>query len=978
MTVPPALLERLFAAVRAAAAPATWSTGIALSREDKVVLESESKDEVVVRVLSGGRGRSHEVMIFPPDVDWQCDCGSREDACIHAVAAVLALRHAEKDGKALPDAASEVGRMSYRLGRDGDALTFERVLVSGGRELPWSVPIGTAPPPGSPQAMTVGGDLEVERAMGGWRHGRVPRTDVMNLLQALSKVGAGVTFEGRPIDVSLAPLLPRVRIEDAGKGFVATLAPDPAARARFRNGVALVGDTLRPIDDAAGISEGDRRQLERGRTFEAADVGQLLDLKARLEAARVPVDVVTKRLPRQRAEPPRLVITSTTEDDCLVLLPTMVYGDPPVARVDRGRLVVLDERAELPVRDEAAEERLVQRLFAHLHLEPGKRGVFEGEKAVAIAAKLKAFLDHPAGVALVGDAHEDYELQAPLTPHLTIEGDGRIDLAFDSDGTDADPARVMRAWHRGWNVAPLEGGGWAPLPGRWLHQYGPILYGLIQAKGERDEVPASAVADVVALCEALGKPVPPRFERLRALVDRFEALPAARLPNDLTAELRHYQQAGVDWLVFHREAGLGALLADDMGLGKTLQALCAVHGRTLVVAPTSVLPNWMKEIERFRPGLRARAYHGPGRALDPTADVTVTSWSILRLDVEALSTIRWDTIVLDESQTIKNPDSQVARAAFRLDGKQRLALTGTPVENRLDDLWSQMRFVEPGLLGDRQAFVETYAEPIGQGNAQAALMLRQRIRPFVLRRMKKEVAPELPPRTELVLRCELSSDERQVYDAIRAATLPEVMQTLERGGGVIAALEALLRLRQAACHRGMIPGQEADTSSKVELLVDLVGELVSEGHKVLVFSQWTSMLDRVEPHLSGEGIDFTRLDGSTVDRGAVVDRFQDPAGPPVLLLSLKAGGTGLNLTAADHVVILDPWWNPATEDQAADRAHRIGQDKPVFVHRLIAADTVEEKILALQDKKRQLADAALGQAAGAQALSKDDLMELLR
>jgi len=979
VTIPPALAERLFTAIRAAAASGTWSTGIALAREDKVVLESEDADEIVVRVLAGGRGRSNEVMIFPRDIEWQCDCGSREDACVHVVAAMLALRQADKEGKALPDASSEVGRLYYRLGRDGDALTFARVLVSGGRELPWSVPIGTAPPPGSPQAITVSGDLEVERAMGGWRHGRVPRTDVMMLLQALARAAAGqVTFEGRAVDVSLAPLLPRVRIEDAGKGFLATLAPDSSARARFRNGVALVGDTLRPIDDLAGIPEGERRQLERGRTFEATDVGHLLDLKARLEAGKVPVDVVTRRLPSRRVEPPHLVITTERDDDRLVVLPTLVYGKPPVARIDRGNLVVLDERAELPVRDEGAEGRLTQRLFAHLHLEPGRRVVFEGDHAVAFAGKLRAFMDQPASVALVGEAHEDFELAGQLVPHLRVGEDGDIDLRFDADGTEADPARVMKAWRRGWHVAPLEGGGWAAVPIQWLREYGPVLYGLVQAKGERGEVPASAVAEVVALCEVLGRPVPPRFERLRALVDRFDALPRAELPNDLNANLRHYQQTGVDWLVFHREAGLAALLAHDMCLGRTPQALCSLRGRALVVAPTSVLPNWMKEIERFRPGLRARAYHGPGRALDAAADVTVTSWALLRLDADVLAKVRWDTVVLDEAQTIKNPDSQVARAAFRLDGAQRIALTGTPVENRLDDLWSQMRFVEPGLLGERQEFIESFADPIARGDSHVALALRQRIRPFVLRRLKKEVAPELPPRTELVLRCELSAEERVVYDAIRATTLPDVMQTLERGGGVIAALEALLRLRQAACHRGLIPGQEADTSAKVELLLELVSELVSEGHKVLVFSQWTSMLDRIEPHFTREAIAFARLDGSTADRGAVVDGFQDPDGPPVLLLSLKAGGTGLNLTAADHVVILDPWWNPATEDQAADRAHRIGQDKPVFVHRLIAADTVEEKILVLQDKKRQIALAALGQAAGGQALSKDDLMELLR
>ncbi|MFO0744614.1 MAG: DEAD/DEAH box helicase [Myxococcota bacterium] len=974
MTIPAKLLERLFAAVRAGASPATWSTGVALAREDKVVMESESPDEVVVRVLSGGRGRSHEVTIFPEDVDFQCDCGSSEEACVHAVATVLALRASEKDGKDLPAARSEIARLAYRLGREGDILTFERTLLNDGRELPWGVAINTIPGPGQPTVMTVPGDLDVEHAMGTWRRGRVPRTEMMKLLAALTKC-SGVTFEGQEINVTLAPLVPRLIVEDHGKGFIARLIPDPAARFRFRNGAAIVANTLRPLDDAAGISESDRRQLEQGRPFEATDAGHLLDLMARLEKS-VPVELKTRRLPRTRTEPPRLVIESTIEDDRLVLFPTIVYGEPAVARVDRGKMVVLDEKAELPIRDEIAEERLIQRLFAHLQLEPGKKGYFEGEKAVGIAAKLQRF----PGADIEGKAHEEFELTPPLVPHIAFDDDGVLTVEFEADGTYAEPERVMKAWHRGWTIAPLEDrSGWSPLPTRWLHQYGPILQGLLQAKDQDDKLPAAAVADVVALCEALGRPVPPRFEKLRAIVDKFDKMPSAKLPDDLKATLRHYQQDGVDWLVFHRDAGLGALLADDMGLGKTLQALCAVRGRTLVVAPTSVLPNWLREAERFRPGLKVAAYRGAGRALDASADLTVTSWALLRLDIETLAAVKWDAVILDEAQTIKNPDSQVARAAYRLSARQRVALTGTPVENRLDDLWSQIRFLEPGLLGDRGDFVEGFAEPISKGDAAAALRLRQRIRPFIMRRLKKDVAPELPPRTELVRRCELSPEERTVYDAIRAATLPEVMETLEKGGGVIAALEALLRLRQVASHRGMIPGQDGVTSSaKLELLMELLGELLAEGHKVLVFSQWTSMLDRIEPALENDKIAFTRLDGSTADRGAVVDAFQDPAGPPVMLLSLKAGGVGLNLTAADHVVILDPWWNPAVEDQAADRAHRIGQDKPVFVHRLIAAETVEEKILLLQEKKRQLADAALGQAAGGQALTKDDLMELLR
>ena len=325
-------------------------------------------------------------------------------------------------------------------------------------------------------------------------------------------------------------------------------------------------------------------------------------------------------------------------------------------------------------------------------------------------------------------------------------------------------------------------------------------------------------------------------------------------------------------------------------------------------------------------------------ALEQTADIVLTSYPILRNDIEVLQQVAWDTVILDESQNIKNPDSQVARAAYRLRGRWKATLSGTPVENRLDELWSQLHFTNPGLLGGRTDFQQRWAEPIGLGDDAAAARLRERIRPFVLRRMKREVAKDLPPRTDAVMYVELDETERATYDAIRAATQRDIVKLLESGGGVMAALEALLRLRQAACHTALLPGgmrpkATPQSSSKLERLMEALDDVVADGHRALVFSQWTSLLDLIEPHLDSAGVAFVRLDGSTTDRAGVVGTFQADNGPPVMLLSLKAGGTGLNLTAADHVFLVDPWWNPAVEDQAADRAHRIGQDRPVMVYR---------------------------------------------
>jgi SNF2 family DNA or RNA helicase len=385
--------------------------------------------------------------------------------------------------------------------------------------------------------------------------------------------------------------------------------------------------------------------------------------------------------------------------------------------------------------------------------------------------------------------------------------------------------------------------------------------------------------------------------------------------------------------------------------------------------------NWTEEARRFRPELRLCLYHGPNRRLDPEANVTVTSHALLRQDEEALAAVSWDAVVVDEAQAIRNPDTELARAVYRLDARFRLSLTGTPIENRLLDLWSQFHFLNPGFLGGLSSFEERFVRPIERGEREPLERLRERIRPFFLRRLKQEVAPELPPCTETTLHAELSESERVLYDAVRLAARRDVVAKVEKGASVLEALEALLRLRQAACHPSLLPGHEAPTSAKTEVLLEALETAAAFGHKALVFSQWTSMLDLLEPRLRERGHGTVRLDGSTRDRAAVVDSFQRDPGVSVFLVSLKAGGTGLNLTAADHVFLFDPWWNPAVEEQAFDRAHRIGQEKPVFVYRLVASDTVEERILELQMEKRALADMAAG--APAAPLTRDDLLRLL-
>jgi SNF2 family DNA or RNA helicase len=642
------------------------------------------------------------------------------------------------------------------------------------------------------------------------------------------------------------------------------------------------------------------------------------------------------------------------------------------------------------------EKQLLLRLRDRLNLVPGRRVRFAKNDGAKFLSELETFDNGRPGED--GSAVELSRELRTLIPRFKVSG-GEFELVFDAGGVDsargstgpvtADADAVVGAWKQGLSMVPLSDGEFAPLPADWLALHGHLVSELLDAREQNDgRMPKAALPLLGELCEKLDLPPPFELSRLTDLLEstpeadtqptpgNFEPVDPDSPPFDGT--LRGYQAAGIAWLRRLRDTEFGAILADDMGLGKTIQALCVFRDKTLVVCPRSVIHNWKKEIERFRPGLSVSLYHGPNRSIEDS-HVTLTTYATLRLDITRLSKIDWDIVVLDEAQAIKNPASQVTRAAYRLQARFRLSLSGTPVENRLDEMWSQMHFANRGLLGGRRDFGQRYEKPILLGDEEAADMLRTRIRPFIMRRLKRDVAKDLPPRTETVLYCELDAEERNLYDAVKMGSRADIVAQLESGSGVMRALEALLRLRQAACHTGLLPGREAVTSSKVDALCEALDDAVADGHKALVFSQWTKLLDLVEPHLRERDIAFTRLDGSTRNRGAVVDTFQDENGPPVMLISLKAGGTGLNLTAADHVFLLDPWWNPAAEDQAADRAHRIGQERPVFIYRLVAKDTVEERVLELQAGKRRIANVALsaGTFEGVGGVTREDIMALL-
>jgi superfamily II DNA or RNA helicase len=495
---------------------------------------------------------------------------------------------------------------------------------------------------------------------------------------------------------------------------------------------------------------------------------------------------------------------------------------------------------------------------------------------------------------------------------------------------------------------------------------------------------------------------PAKLESLiTALKSGGERAPEAAAPDGLQAELRDYQHTGFEWMQFLARHELHGILADDMGLGKTLQTLThllaekesgrAAGRATLIVAPTSVVPNWRAEANRFAPALSILVLDGPQRKKYfrsiPYADLVLTSYALLQRDIEALQKHRYHVVVLDEAQYIKNPSAKVAQAACKLDARHRLCLSGTPVENHLGELWSQMRFLMPGFLGGQEEFKRRFRKPIeDEGDLDRQQALKERVAPLILRRTKDEVAKELPPKTILVHPIELNTAQKDLYETVRATMDKRVRQSIAvKGldGSRMLFLEALLKLRQICCEPKLLKidneskiEAESAGSAKLDYLADLLDTLVEEGRRVLIFSQFTSMLDLIAAHLKSRRIRHLMLTGASKDRGQLVERFQTGE-IPVFLISLKAGGTGLNLTAADTVIHYDPWWNPATEAQATDRAYRIGQKNPVFVHKLICQGTVEERIHQLQQKKSQLADALLADAAKAAAPDENTLAKLL-
>jgi superfamily II DNA or RNA helicase len=571
-------------------------------------------------------------------------------------------------------------------------------------------------------------------------------------------------------------------------------------------------------------------------------------------------------------------------------------------------------------------------------------------------------------------------------------------VAFDQEVAPF-PA-LLAAERRGDRFVRLADGSRGLLPRAWLTRCAGIAQIAADADSEnlRFRVSQASLLDALLAAQDHAR-VDRRFAMLRRRLESFSGIEPAAEPVGFVGTLREYQRFGVGWLGFLERFALGGCLADDMGLGKTVQVLAHLAGRShrrgrsgrrrsrrpsLVVAPRSVLHGWVAEAERFVPSLRVLRYDGADRAALRArfgdVDLVVMTYGTMRRDIDALREQRFDYAILDEAQAIKNEGSRTAKAARSLRAEHRLALTGTPIENHLGELASLFAFLNPGMLGRARGLSPLWT---GTRDPDQAALLARVLRPVLLRRTKSEVLRELPAKTEQTLLCELLPVQRRQYDELRRHYQRVLSERVAKDGierSKLHVLEALLRLRQSACHPALIDRDRVDEpSAKLETLFEQLEEVLAEGHKALVFSQFTRLLALVRTGVEARGIGYAYLDGRTRDRPARIERFQHDPTCQLFLVSLKAGGTGLNLTAADYVYLLDPWWNPAVEAQAIDRAHRIGQPRPVFAYRLVACDTVEEKILAMQQQKRALAATILG--AGEQSLigslSAEDLRALL-
>ena len=973
------MLKELLKEIREQIDSQNWDKGVQLARGLSVTEEQVAPGEIVLLVHDKPKDVGYRVELYPEDFDWQCQCQG-DDPCCHVAAGVIALSSAQKRKVQLPSLkAAGGGFVQYEFEEKSQLLHLQRGVQNGEEWTPFSGSLRKNQ--GLCKFVADNCDWACDQILPPPWHGVFERLDLKRLFKVLSQ-SERITFRGKKIRVLAKSPLYEAFVQDDGDGVSLEGRFRPRVLEIFKNGACLTEDGL-AIYKAPDTGELWIRALAKKRRYGKRELSHFQSEVLPKVKMVAPLKLEAKNLLEEADATVFMELSCQKIGDFLQVTPRIVYGDPKIAALVDGTLRLEPLATSIPKRRLKKEEVLKEVLLKRLKIPFDSTTELSGSLASSLIEKAKSQRDF---FVFDGDGHKDFEVHGELSLQVSFD-EGSLSVSFFTGSFEKKAAKVsmdafFSAFQRKEDTLALLDGGYAQLPKDWLKKYGAKIMDLMasQKESEDNKVPKASWPLAASLLEDLGIEPP---KELRKIKQRLASLQKEhkpfQLPEDFKAKLRPYQKEGVFHLGTLKKAGLGALLADDMGLGKTVQTVALLDGLSLVVAPTSVLKNWQEEIEKFRLGLSVYLYYG--RARDKSAfwrkqgenKVVLTSYAILRIDRDILKDVCFDNIVLDEAHSIKNSKSQVAEAAYSLQGDFRLALTGTPIENRLLDLYSQFRFLNSGFLGSEAYFRKRYVGPIANGDMASAKALKKKLAPFVVRRKKEDVLFDLPKKTETNLYVELSKEERELYDSLYLATKKEVVERLQ-GGKMMDALAALLRLRQAACHSALVKEAHNVGSSKMDLLLERLSLLVAQGHKALVFSQWTKFLDLMEPCLRQRGLSFLRLDGATKNRAELVERFQKEDSAKIFIMSLKAGGVGLNLTAADHVFITDPWWNPASEKQAADRAHRIGQKKPVMIYRMLSRDTIEESMERLKKAKEDLADNLI--ADGALGPTLKDLISL--
>ncbi len=767
------------------------------------------------------------------------------------------------------------------------------------------------------------------------------------------------------------------------------------ARAVFSDGTIILGDRVARFDDEGGTSWVELLRLHGTYHCAASRRGAFLEeLFARVRRPEL-------ELPEGRA----IAIVTATAEPRLAIEPgdrlalsaklSFLYDGAVVPAGRSGGTVYDATSQQLVRRDLEAEARALRAALDAGFRAAAPRGSAAADDLEIAPGRFTAAADALLAAGFRVEAAGAVYRRSGAVQLRTSAGVDWFDVRgnVEFEGASVDLSAVLEAARRGEAYVVLGDGTLGLLPEEWLRRHG-FLTRLGERRGDAIRFRRAQVGMLDALLAAQAADADAgaglEFRRARDELRTFERIAPEDPGPSFTGTLRGYQREGLGWLRFLERFGFGGCLADEMGLGKTIQVLAHLASRerkgpSLVVAPKSLLYNWRNEAARFAPSLRVLEHAGASRLAGGRRfedhDLVLTTYGTLRRDAEALAGVAFDYVILDEGQAIKNDASDTAKAARLLRAAHRLVLSGTPVENHLGELWSLFEFLNPGMLGSLSAFRDVVATDAG-AEAAPRVSIARALRPFLLRRTKAAVAPELPPRVDETILCELGKEQRAVYEELRHRYRTALLGRVAEGGigrAKIHVLEALLRLRQAACHPALCDARYADhDSAKLTALAEALAGVVEGGHKALVFSQFTRLLALVRDRLDRDGVQYAYLDGQTADREAQVARFQTDPACPVFLVSLKAGGTGLNLTAAEYVFLLDPWWNPAVEAQAMDRAHRIGQTRTVFTYRLVARDTIEERILGLQRDKRRLAESLFEESSSLLSdLTAEDLDALL-